>query len=170
MTIFFSRVMQSADITKTYGNRIRVRVCGIASNEDSILLVNHSGMNKSGSWWAPPGGGVEFGESLEEALVREFKEETGLLIKVQEQLFISEYIKAPLHAVEVFFQVKVLSGKLIKGNDPELATDKQRIVGVKYVTFDELMLIEENAKHHCLHGAISQSDVLSKNGYLPYLG
>ena len=161
--------MPAPDITETYGNRIRVRVCGIATTEESILLVNHSGINKSGSWWAPPGGGVEFGESLEEALIREFEEETGLLIEVKEQLFISEYIKDSLHAVEVFFKVKVRSRKLIKGNDPELAADSQQIVEVKYVTFDELSLIEENAKHRCLQGAATQSDVLSKKGYLPYL-
>jgi len=159
--------MPATELTEIYGNKIRVRVCGIVINEDSILLVNHSGINKSGSWWAPPGGGVEFGESLEEALIREFEEETGLLIEVKKQLFISEYIKDSLHAVEVFFLVKVRSGELIKGNDPELTADKQHIVGVKYVTFDELLLIEENAKHHCLHDVGSESDVLSKNGYLP---
>ena len=162
--------MPATNITESYGNRIRIRVCGIAIENNSILLVNHSGISESGSWWAPPGGGVQLGESLTEALIREFKEETGLVIDVTEQLFVSEYIKDSLHAIEIFFQVKVMSGKLIRGVDPELSSDKQRIVDVKYVTFDELVLIEENAKHHCLQGSVSRSDVLTKKGYLPYLG
>ena len=77
------------EIAATFGNQIRVRVCGILINQEGILLVNHSGLNESGDWWTPPGGGLIFGESLEEALIREFKEETGLVISVAEQLFIA---------------------------------------------------------------------------------
>jgi len=37
--------------------------------------------------WKFPGGGVEVGETAEEALVREFMEETGLAIDVLEELY-----------------------------------------------------------------------------------
>ena len=43
-----------------YGNRVRVRVCGILIQEDKILLINHKGVGEKGSLWAPPGGGLEF--------------------------------------------------------------------------------------------------------------
>lgn len=158
--------MSTSKIAVAFGNSVRIRVCGIVVKEDSILLINHTKLNESGSWWSPPGGGVNFGETLQEALLREFKEETGLLIEVQKQLFITEYIESPLHAVEVFFRVKVLFGELMVGNDPELPDNKQTINEVKFVTFDELKLIGNREKHQCLKDVSSGTEVLSKKGYL----
>lgn len=52
---------------------------GILTNkEGEILLLNRKKAPESG-YWSIPGGTVEFGETAEEAIVREFKEETGLL-------------------------------------------------------------------------------------------
>ena len=48
--------------------------------EGQILHVRHEKNGKS--YWLIPGGGVDFGESVEEALIREFREEVGLPIKV----------------------------------------------------------------------------------------
>jgi ADP-ribose pyrophosphatase YjhB (NUDIX family) len=47
--------------------------------EDQMVLVNHP---KSG--WMPPGGGIEDGETYEEAVVREVKEETNMKVLHQE--------------------------------------------------------------------------------------
>ena len=43
-----------------------------------VLLVHHNRFGK----WVPPGGHVEPGESLSQAAVREFEEETGLTAEV----------------------------------------------------------------------------------------
>jgi 8-oxo-dGTP diphosphatase len=57
--------------------RQRVAAYGLARRGDEVLLV-HTAAN---TWWLP-GGGVEFGESPEECVAREFEEETGLDVKV----------------------------------------------------------------------------------------
>jgi ADP-ribose pyrophosphatase YjhB (NUDIX family) len=49
-------------------------VFGYATQKDKILLVQHSYGHER---WHLPGGAVEKGESLEDAMLREFKEETG---------------------------------------------------------------------------------------------
>ena len=110
----------SEEITSVFGNQIRIRVCGILIDHERILLVNHAGLSASDDWWGPPGGGLAFGESLIEGVMREFKEETGLVVSVEEQLFMTDYREGPLHAVEVFFKVRRQAGQLKIGSDPEM--------------------------------------------------
>src|SRR5687768_3957449 len=106
-----------AGIRSTYGNRVRLRACDICWRENALLLVNHSGVTAA-PFWAPPGGGVEFGESVDACLKKEFLEETGLEISTGKFLFACEFIHEPLHAIELFFSVSVVGGFLKKGNDP----------------------------------------------------
>lgn len=59
---------------------------GILVNEkDEVLLQKRSDFDS----WGLPGGAMEFGESAEEACVREFLEETGLKVKVKSLLGVS---------------------------------------------------------------------------------
>jgi ADP-ribose pyrophosphatase YjhB (NUDIX family) len=124
-------------IQKTYGNKLRLRSCGICIEGDTILLVKHKGIGELGYLWSPPGGGVEFGESLVAVLQREIAEECGLTAKIGDLIFVDEFIKPPLHAVEFFFKIAV-SGTLIKGKDPEMSEEHQMIEEVKYVSWEEI--------------------------------
>jgi 8-oxo-dGTP diphosphatase len=107
------------EIVRVYGNRLRVRVCGLCWQDDTLLVVSHRGLSANG-FWAPPGGGLETGETLENALVREFLEETGLNILPGRFLFGCELLRPPLHALELFFEATVTGGTLRLGDDPEL--------------------------------------------------
>ncbi len=68
--------------------------------------------------WILPGGGVNKGETLEKGLIREFEEETGLLVEVGPALgnddrFIIMQTGQPVHAVLHFYQVKLIGGTLL---------------------------------------------------------
>jgi 8-oxo-dGTP diphosphatase len=76
-------------------SNIRIRVAGILLKEDSILLVRHEKNSKS--YWLLPGGGVEFGETLENALIREFREEVGLGIQVGGLVMVQDSIPPDQH-------------------------------------------------------------------------
>jgi 8-oxo-dGTP diphosphatase len=54
----------------------------ILCDEDSIVLIKRKNEPYKGLW-ALPGGFVEYGETVEEAVIREAKEETGLDIKLK---------------------------------------------------------------------------------------
>ena len=98
-------------------------------------------MNESEEFWLPPGGGLEFGETIEDCLKREFLEETNTVISVGKFLKINEFIKLPLHAIELFYEVKIISGELGIGFDPEM--EQQIIKDVRWLSFAEVLEKEE---------------------------
>jgi 8-oxo-dGTP diphosphatase len=62
-------------------------VCATVVREDKVLLVRHAGTEKPDYGdWLLPAGSMEPRESLEEALKREMREETGLNIKIVRKL------------------------------------------------------------------------------------
>lgn len=115
-----------------YQNRIRVRVNGILIQSSSILMVQIHSPVTNQLVWMPPGGGLEFGESLESCLEREFEEETGARISTGEFLFLNELIEAPYHAIELFYRVRQTGGIITLGSDPEHETNSQLLKAVEW--------------------------------------
>ena len=149
-----------SEIAAIYGGKVRVRACGFCRREAKLLLINHKiGVNRD--FWAPPGGGVEFGHSLASTVEREFKEETGLAISVGNFLFGCEFIKNPLHAVELFFEVRLLSGDLKVGKDPEL----QIIKDARFMGQDEIDRINPENLHGIFRVTRKISDLMSLKGF-----
>lgn len=143
----------SADIARVYGHRVRVRVCGLCWEGDKLLMVKHK-MQDHRAFWSPPGGGVEFGQSLEDNLVREFLEETTLNVRALGFRFVCEYIAPPLHALEVFMDVAVTGGTVQTGFDPELAI----IESVAYLDWPTIMALPNDQRH----GIFRQADTPEK--------
>lgn len=107
------------EIIKNFGNRLRIRVCGICVRDNALLVLKHHNIGSVGHIWIPPGGGLQFGERMSDALVREFMEETGLQIEVKKLVYVNEYLESPLHAIELFFTVNA-TGEANLGHDPEM--------------------------------------------------
>ena len=142
-----------------------MNVCGICIENNSILLVKHDNLGELGELWSPPGGGINFNESTEDALKREFYEETGLKITVNKFLCVNEFHSGNLHAIELFFEVTRQNGSLKTGMDPELKADQQIIKEVKFVTFEDLIVIPNKKRHNILQGSVNEEYVLNMKGH-----
>jgi ADP-ribose pyrophosphatase YjhB (NUDIX family) len=154
----------SGEVAATFGNRVRVRVCGICIWEDTILLVNHKGLGTADNFWSPPGGGLQLGESSAQTLAREFREETGLLVEPGKFLFVNEFIGLPLHAIELFFEVRIIGGTLATGTDPEVK--EQIIKEVKFMPFDEILQKPHFQVHALFRYCRNTEELRNLNGYL----
>jgi len=152
-------------IVEQFGNKLRIRVCGLCIEGEKILLVNHHSLNKVGDFWAPPGGGMDFGQSSEDNLKREFLEETGLNIEIERFLFVHEYLSPPLHAIELVFNVKRTGGELKIGFDPELQADEQIIKDVRFIPFNKIMEFGKDNIHQMFINVHEISDIANLKGY-----
>lgn len=134
-------------IQEKFGNRVRIRVCGLCFHDDKLLMVKHIGLGRD-FLWAPPGGGLEFGEKATERLKKEFFEESNLEIEPGQFLFACEYMADPLHAIELFFEVKPKDlAKLKTGYDPEMEGPDQLIKEVAFISEDTLAAIHPENLH-----------------------
>jgi len=112
--------------------KMRVSVYGILTNTSgAVLLQRHPSANK----FALPGGGVDIGETVTQALVREFKEETNLNIKIGQLLDIcDDYFTHDgkyCQTVMIFYSVTSFGKNLINQNEEDVAE-------TKFVTADEI--------------------------------
>ncbi len=84
-----------------------IRVAGMLVDEGRILMVEQARGEER--YWLLPGGGVQFGETLTDALRREFLEELGLRVGVSKLLAIVESISPDpdyaKHVVHLVFEV-----------------------------------------------------------------
>lgn len=90
----------------------RVRVAALIIVDERIVLVRH----RIGStrYHLLPGGGVDYRETLSDALEREVREETGLLVKTGRPLLLSDTVdpNGPRHLVNVVFAAQVIGGAI----------------------------------------------------------
>lgn len=151
-------------VHELYGKKLRLRACGLCVREESLLLINHTFITE-GDFWAPPGGGIEFGETAEACIKREFKEETGLEIDVGKFLFACEFIKEPLHAIELFFEVNPVWGSLKLGTDPEAGENLQILREVRFIPWREIREIKPEHLHGIFNFSPQPSKIMELRGY-----
>jgi ADP-ribose pyrophosphatase YjhB (NUDIX family) len=102
---------------------IRVRVAAIIRNSlQEILLVEQKKNPNKPSYYLLPGGGVELGEKLEDALKRELEEEIGFSPTKMKFLFIHDLIDPNLnkHIIQIVFETDCPENLNFSLKDPSI--------------------------------------------------
>jgi len=124
--------MRMKETMREYPKRPLIGTGAIIIEGDKILLVKRA-YDPNKGLWSIPGGLVRLGETLEEALKREVKEETGVEIEVGDVAFVGEEIfrfnGIRYHYIIIDFLARIRSGELKAGSDAE---------EVRWFHFDEL--------------------------------
>ena len=85
--------------------RINVRAIIVKSGKLFCQKLKNSHTLQDSEFWCTPGGGIDFGESLHEGLIREMVEETGVKPVIGNLLFIQQFMDGEREQLEFFFHV-----------------------------------------------------------------
>jgi 8-oxo-dGTP diphosphatase len=102
--------------------------------------------------YAIPGGNLEFGEKLEQALIRELSEEIGLEIEVQNLLFLAEVHQQDKETLHCVFNAQIVSGT------PKLNPNETTALEICWIPLDAIEdfnlypNIKTQLKEHFLEG------------------
>lgn len=107
-------------------------VAAIVRQEQQLLLVQNQADGET-AVWSLPGGVIEDGETLKEALEREMKEETGLSVETFELAYVTENFieQFNAHSLVTYFECTA-RGELLP-NDPD-----REVVACKWVPVEQL--------------------------------
>jgi len=123
-----------------------VAVDGVLIKNKKILLIkrrNEPFKNK----WALPGGFVEYGERVEEAIVREFKEETGINVRIKKFFGVfSDPDRDPRgHVISIVFLLE--SDDEPRAGDDAIDARFFDLDNLPELAFDHKKIIEEVMKY-----------------------
>jgi 8-oxo-dGTP diphosphatase len=110
----------------------RVGVGGMILRDNKVLLLLRKKAPESG-FWSLPGGRVEFMECLEDALVRELREELGIEVEVVSLLCVTNHI---VHADNAHWVSPAYLVRLVSGVPQNLEPEKT--AGIEWVPLSRL--------------------------------
>lgn len=111
----------------------RISAAGIVLHDNRILLVRYN-IPDGSSILVGPGGGVEIEEDMQQALVREVLEETGLEVKPGKMLFVEDLLSQKYRMIKIWFLCSVVGGQLSKTQEAAV----EGIVDVNWYSKDQL--------------------------------
>ena len=121
----------------TMDERKHIEVVAAIIVRDRRIFATQRGYGEWKDWWEFPGGKIEPGETPEEALAREIKEELETVIEVGELIHTVEYDYPTFHLSMDCFWCEIIKGNLVlkEAEDARWLT-KDQLYDVKWLPAD----------------------------------
>lgn len=126
---------------KVVPSRFNIRVYGLLLNEGKVLVTDEIRLGTKMTKF--PGGGLEFGEGLEDGLKREFQEELSVEIEVNELFYINEFLQISSfdnrdQLMSVYYKVSLVEG-VINTTETPFCFETEEPQCFRWVGLDEIM-------------------------------
>jgi 8-oxo-dGTP diphosphatase len=122
---------------RKYPDRPIVAVGAVILDGDRVLLIQRGQEPLKGEW-SLPGGAVELGETLEEALVREVREETSLEVAVGPVVEVFDSIRRDAGGRPEYHYVIIDYACRVRGGTPTVAVRGSDAADVRWVPLAEI--------------------------------
>lgn len=129
------------DITYISGdNKFNYRACGILLHEHKILAMQDT----RSPYYYLPGGRVKLGETAEEAVQRELKEELGISVKIQRPLWLNQAFFTEdvdhlhYHELCVYFLMDSSEHSLLQRGEEFSMQEGERVLKFRWLPLESL--------------------------------
>lgn len=141
---------------KTNNQKFNYRVCAIIISEGKILAMH----DERSPYYYLPGGRVKMGETAEQAVIREIKEELDISLKISRPLWLNQAFfnedvdKIDYHELCVYFLMDISESDILTKGNKFTLTEGKHTHSFEWLTFDRLkdeyfypIFIKENIFH-----------------------
>jgi ADP-ribose pyrophosphatase YjhB (NUDIX family) len=113
----------------------RISAGGFIFKDNAVLLVRYHDRNRNtGTYLVAPGGAVEDDENVVQAIIRETKEETGVIVKPIRVIAIEDLIDVNVKMIKVWMVCDIVEGEVSKTDEAA----KENIIEAGWFTRDQL--------------------------------
>ena len=120
----------------------QVGVGAVVIKDEKVLLVKRGGPPSEGLW-AIPGGRLKFGETLQQAAEREILEETGIVIRAANPIFIFDVLDKDEHGdIRYHYVIVDLAAEYVSGE----VNASDDAVDARWLSADDLALLSVSDK------------------------
>lgn len=114
-----------------------IKVVAAIIHKEGKIFATQRGYGEFKDWWEFPGGKIEKGETSEEAIIREIREELETDVKVEEYLNTVEYDYPQFHLVMECFICGIERGELnLKEHEAAKWLSYEEVDAVKWLPAD----------------------------------
>jgi ADP-ribose pyrophosphatase YjhB (NUDIX family) len=112
----------------------RIAAGGLIFKGDSVLLVRYRGNDNEETFLVGPGGKLEDGENVVQAIIREVQEESGVTVEPKRVVAIEDLQTSHYKMIKVWMVCEVVAGEVQRTQE----ADKEGIIEAAWFTRDQL--------------------------------